>query len=333
MIRIALSLAALTSLAAAPAAAAPHYSVVGQYRGGDGGWDLLSVDPDTHRLYVARGDGVMAVDLETDESVDSLVPAQRAHAALAIPKTGEVIVTNGAADTAVIVDGATGAVRATIPTGKRPDGAAWDPATGSVWVMNPGDGTTSVIDPASARVVATVPVGGSLEFGAPDGRGKLYVTVEDKNQVAVIDTIKRVVIARYPLTGCDGPTGIIYLPGPKEIVSACANGVADVLGADGRAVASVAIGQHPDGAAYDPHRKVILIPSGSEGMLYVLSADAVPAVIQKVPTAKSARTIALDTSTGRAYLPAADLLPAQPGQRPQAKPGTFRVLIVAPRQR
>jgi len=326
-------IASLAVLAAIPASAAPHYSVVGQYRGADGGWDLLSVDPDTHRLYVARGDGVMAVDLETDESVDSLVPAQRAHAALAIPNTGEVIVTNGGANTAVIVDGATGAVRATIPTGKRPDGATWDPATNTVWVMNPGDGTISVVDPASARVVATVLVGGSLEFGASDGKGKLYVTVEDKNQVAVIDTIKRVVIARYPLPGCDGPTGIVYLPGPKETVSACGNGVADVLAADGRSVASVPIGRHPDGAVYDARRKVILIPSGSEGVLYVLSADAVPAVLQKVPTAKSARTIALDPSNGRAYLPAADMLPAQPGQRPQAKPGTFRVLIVASRQR
>jgi YVTN family beta-propeller protein len=326
-------IAGLAVLAAVPATAAPHYSVVGQYRGADGGWDLLSVDPDTHRLYVARGDGVMALDLDTDESVDSLVPAQRAHSALAIRNTGEVIVTNGSADTAVIIDGATGAVRATIATGKRPDGAAWDPATNTVWVMNPGDGSITVIDPASARAVATVPVGGSLEFGAPDGKGKLYVTVEDKNEVAVIDTIKRTLIARYPLTGCDGPTGIVYLAGPKETVSACGNGVADVLGADGHQVASVAIGQHPDGAAYDGRRKVILIPSGSEGMLYVLSADAVPAVLQKVPTAKSARTIALDPSTGRAYLPAADMLPAQPGQHPQGKPGTFRVLIVAPRER
>jgi len=326
-------IASLAVLAAIPAAAAPHYSVVGQYRGADGGWDLLSVDPDTHRLYVARGDGVMAVDLDTDESVDSLVPAQRAHSALAMPNTGEILVTNGAADTAMIVDGATGAIRATIPTGKRPDGAAWDPATNTVWVMNPGDGSITVVDPVSARAIATVPVGGSLEFGAADGKGKLYVTVEDKNQVAVIDTIKRAVIARYPLAGCDGPTGIVYLPGPKETVSACGNGVADVLTADGRAVASVAIGPHPDGAAYDSHRKLILIPSGSEGMLYVLSATDVPVVIQKVPTAKSARTIALDTSTGRAYLPAADMLPPEPGQRPQAKPGTFRVLIVAPRQR
>ena len=323
-------IASLAALAAIPAAAAPDYSVVGQYRGTDGGWDLLSVNPDTHHLYVARSNGIMAVDLATDESVDSLVPAQRAHAALAIPNTSEVIATNGSADTAVIFNGATGIVRATIPTGKRPDGAAWDPATNTVWVMNPGDGTISVIDPVSARVAATVPVGGSLEFGAADGKGKLYVTVEDKNQVAVIDTVRRAVIARYPLAGCDGPTGIVFLPASKETVSACGNGVADVLSSDGRAVASVAIGPHPDGAVYDPRRKVVLIPSGSEGVLYVLSADAVPVVLQKVPTAKSARTIALDPSTGRAYLPAADMLPAPSGQRPQAKPGTFRVLIVAP---
>ena len=323
-------LAAAAVLLAVPAIAAPGYSVTGSYGGSDGGWDLLSVDSPHHRLFVARGDSVMSVDLATGKVVDRLLPAERAHAALAIPGSSEVIATNGSTGTAVIFDGMTGAVRATIPTGKRPDGAAWDPATRTVWVMNPGDGSISVIDPRSAKVVATVPVGGSLEFGAADGKGKLYVTVEDKNEVAVIDTHKHSVIAREALAGCDGPTGIVYLPAVRETMSACANGVADILSANGRPVASILIGQHPDGAAYDARRNTVLIPSGSEGALYVINVSGAPRVIQKVPTARSARTIALDPVTGRAYLPAADLLPAAGSQRPQPRPGTFRILVVSP---
>lgn len=323
-------IAAAAAALAVPATAAPNYAVTGQYGGADGGWDLLSVDSSQHRLFAARGDSIMAVDLATGKVVDRLLPAERAHAALAIPGTSEVLATNGSANTAVIFDGLTGTVRATIPTGKRPDGASWDPATRTIWVMNPGDGTISVIEPRSAKVVATVPVGGSLEFGAAEGKGKLYVTVEDKNEVAVIDTRKRAVVAREALSGCDGPTGIVYVPATRETVSACANGVADVLAPNGRLVASVAIGQHPDGAVFDAHRNTVLIPSGSEGILYVLDASAKPHVVQKVPTARSARTIALDPSTGRAYLPAADLLPAVGSQRPQPRPGTFRILVVSP---
>jgi YVTN family beta-propeller protein len=261
---------------------------------------------------------------------DRLVPATRGHAAFAIPGTGEVISTNGNADTAVIFDGATGRVRATIATGKKPDAVAYDPATRTLWVMNAGDGTVSVIDPVSAKALATVTVGGSLEAGEADGKGNLYVNVEDKNEVAVIDTRKRAVLRHEPLAGCDGPTGIAYVGAVRETVSACANGVADVLTAEGKPVASVPIGAHPDGVAYDPRRNVVLIPSGSEGMLYALSMAGTPRVVARIPTAKSARTIALDPSTGRAYLPAADPLPAVGSARPQPKPGTFRVIVVAP---
>jgi YVTN family beta-propeller protein len=321
---------AVAILAAPAAAATPSYSVVGEYRGGDGGWDAASVDPVHHRLYVARSDRIMAVDLTSGQVTDRLVPAERGHSALAIPGTSDVISTNGTANTALIFDGATGKVRATIATGKKPDAVVYDPSTRSLWVMNAGEGSVTIVDPTSARVVATVQVGGSLEFGAADGKGRIYVNVEDKNEVAVIDTRKRTVVAHEPLAGCEGPTGMAYAAAARETVSACANGVADVLSSSGKLVASVPIGPRPDGAAYDARRNVVLIPSGAEGMLYVLSMAGTPKVVAKVATAKSARTIALDPSTGRAYLPAADLLPAVGSERPQPKPGTFRVIVVAP---
>jgi DNA-binding beta-propeller fold protein YncE len=321
---------AIAILASPAAAVVPSYSVIGSYRGGDGGWDAASVDPVRHRLYVARSDRIMAVDLTSNQVTDNLVPAERGHSAFAIPGTGDVISTNGTANTALIFDGATGKVRATITTGKKPDAVVYDPATRSLWVMNAGDGSATIVDAATARVLGTVAVGGSLEFGAADGRGRIYVNVEDKNEVAVIDTRERKVVAHELLGGCDGPTGLAYVPAARETVSACANGVADVLSASGKLVASVAIGLRPDGAAYDARRNIVLIPSGAEGMLYALSMSGTPKVVAKVATAKSARTLALDPSTGRAYLPAADLLPAVGSERPQPRPGTFRVIVVAP---
>ena len=325
----ALSLTALLFVASA-SVAAPSYSVVGQIKAADGGWDLLSIDPADHRLYLAHGDAVTAVELASGKVTDKLVPADRAHAALAIPGTHEVLVTNGNANYAQIIDGRTGQIRATIPTGKKPDAAAYDPATRTLWVMTPGDGAITVIDPASAKALATVPVGGSLELGAPDGQGKLYVNVEDKNDVAVIDTRARKLIRREPLPGCDGPTGIVYDPATKETLSACANGVAIVLSATGKPIASLTIGKRPDGAAFDERRHVALVPSGADGTLTIIQLAPTPHVVATVPTAKSARTIALDPSTGRTYLPAADLQPPVGNERPKAVPGTFRILVVAP---
>ena len=324
-------IAAIVLALPAPATAVPTYSVVASIPGPDGGWDLLSIDPVHHRAYVARGEAVMAVDLTTNIVTGALLPAQRGHAALAIPGTDEAIVTNGNADNAQIVDGATGKVRATIATGKKPDAATYDPASRLLFVMNADSGDISVIDPRKATVVATIAVGGSLELGAADGRGLLFVNVEDKNDVAVINTRSNKLVRRFPLVGCDGPTGIAYAPEAMRLVSACANGQAVVSDTTGKLIASLPIGEGADGAAYDARRHVALVPSGRSGTLAVIDLRGTPRVLQTVPTAKGARTIALDPSTGRAYLPSAQYLPPVGKDRPKMVPGSFRLLVVAPK--
>lgn len=298
-----LYLTALTvaSIAAAPAGAAPSYSVAAQLSAGDGGWDLASVAPDDQRLYVAHGDGVTAIDLKTGKATDRIVLGQRVHAALAIPGTHDVISTNGGTNDALLFDGRTGQVRATIKTGKNPDAAAYDPATRTVWIMNPGSGDAAVVDAKSGSVLATVPIGGSLELAVADGQGRMYVSVEDKNEVAVLDTRRRQVVKHIALRGCDGPTGIAYDPASKEIVSACANGVAIVSSSTGRLVASLPIGKGADGAVFDAKRRLAMIPAGRDGNLTVIRLSRKPFVQEQVATAVSARTIAIDPSTGRLY--------------------------------
>jgi YVTN family beta-propeller protein len=322
---------AATALVHAVPVAAQQYHVAAQLPAGDGGWDLLSVDPVAQRLYVARPDGVTAIDLKSGKAIDRFVPGQRVHAALAIPGTRDVISTNGETNNALLFDGMTGKVRATIPTGTKPDAAAYDPATRTVWVMNPGSGDVTVVDPATAKVLATVPVGGSLELGVADGNGRMYVNVEDRNEVVVLDTKARKLLSRFPLNGCDGPTGIAYDPASREILSACGgNAVAIVSAPDGRQVAQLPIGKGADGAAFDEKRGLALVPGGRDGNVTIIRLGAVPKAIGQVPTAVSARTIAVDPATGRAYLPSAKLAPAAPGERPKPVPGTFRVLVVAP---
>jgi YVTN family beta-propeller protein len=306
------------------------YSIVDRIPGPDGGWDLLSVDPVARRLYVARSNGVMAIDLQTDKVSPDIVPSTRGHDALSIPGTTTVVSTNGGTNTATLFNSVTGEVLANLSVGTKPDAVAWDPATKTAWVMTPGSGDISVVDPKSAKVVATIAVGGSLELGAADGKGRLYVNVEDKNEVAVLDTRARKVIARFPLKGCDGPTGIVYAADVGQILSACANGVAIVSAPDGRQLASLKVGPGPDGAVYDAGRHLAFIPSGGDGTLSVIRLGAKPAVIGAVATTKGARTVALDAATGRLYLPSATYLPAVGGARPQMVPGSFQVLVVAP---
>jgi YVTN family beta-propeller protein len=327
---VALTLLLLAGAAAAQAPTAPSYRVVSRIAGPDGGWDLASVDAASGRLYVARSEGVMAVDLATGKVTPNLVPSTRGHAALPIPDSTRVLSTSGGANTATIFEGMTGEIVASLAVGKNPDAVAYDPATRTLWVMNPGSGDISVIDPAIAQVVATVAVGGSLELGAADGEGRLYVNVEDQNDVAVIDTRTRQLVTRFPLMGCDRPTGIAYAPDVRLIVSACANGVAKVSAPDGHEMASLAIGPRPDGALYDAQRHLAFVPSGGDGTLAVIRLSPTPEIIERVETAKGARTAALDPATGRIYLPSAQYAPAIGAARPAALPGSFTVLVVAP---
>lgn len=320
----------LASITALSGVLLASYSIVARIPAGDGGWDLASVNPIDERLYVAHGDGATAIDLRTGIAKDRIVAGRRVHAALAIPGTHDVLSTNGETNDALLFDGRTGAVRATITTGKNPDAAAYDPASKTVWIFNPGSGNATVIDPASAKIVATVEIGGSLELGVADGQGRMFVNIEDKNEVVVLDTKRRAVTRHITLQGCDGPTGIAYDPTTKEIVSACANGVAVISSREGRHVASLPIGKGADGAAFDAKRQVALIPAGKDGILTVIRLSPRPQVIGRVATAASARTIALDSATGRVYLPSATLAPSIGNARPKPIPGSFRVLVLAP---
>lgn len=329
MLRILLGLAAALA-APAPVAPAPvHLSR--SIAGPDGGWDLLGVDGATDRLFVARSDELMMVDLRSGAVTPNFVAGKRMHAALAIPGTTTGATTLGDSNELVLFDTRTGAVKARIATGKDPDAATWDPASRLLWVMTPGDGSIDLVDVAAGRKVGTLAVGGSLELAAADGAGHLFVNVEDKNELVKIDTRRRAVVARAPLPGCDGPTGVT-LAG-RVLISACANGIAAFTDpATLKSLGSVAIGPRPDGAFADATRHRAYVPSGGDGTLAVFDTGGrLPRLIARVPTTKGARTGAVDPRTGRIYLPSAQYLPpAKAGERPRMVPGSFRLLVIDP---
>ena len=323
---------ALSLLAAAPVLAqTADFKLVDVIRGADGGWDYASIDASRNRLLVARADGLMAVDLATQAVTPALVPAQGVHGAVITPK-GIGVLASGGSGGALVFDGATGAVLAQIPTGSKPDAVVYEPKTGLVAVMDNKDGGVALIDPAKKASAGTIAVEGRLEFAAADGKGRVFVNIEDKNELAVLDVPGRKVLARHPLPDCDRPTGIAIDPKTHVLVSACANGKAVATSAtDGKVLATLAIGSRPDAVIFDAKKKRFLVPCGGDGVLTEISEKGASLeVTGTVQTAERARLGALDPATGKLYLPTADFQPpAQPGERPAMVPGSFRILVLA----
>lgn len=321
-----LALAASTAMAATPA-----YKVVDRIAGPDGGWDYLRVDTAHNQLLIPRASAVMAIDLSTKQVRTGLAPGGRQHIALPLPGGREMLVTNGADNTAIFADSVTGRTIATVPTGKGPDAAAVDPKTGLAFVMGHAGGDVTFIDPKSHKAVGAVTVGGALEEGAADGSGRVFVNVEDKNEIAVIDVAARKVTTRWALAGCDGPTGLTYDSQDRLLIAAC-DGATALVRTDSGKVQLLLTGKGADGVAYDPKRRLAFTPAGRDGTLSVIAIDKGQGrVVATIPTQRGARTIAIDERTGRLYLPTAQYqAAAATGGRPSATPGTFEVLVVGP---
>jgi DNA-binding beta-propeller fold protein YncE len=330
---LAAAVAASLASASAPSFAADGYSLTERFKAPDGGFDYISFDPVRRRVYVGRTDGVTALDLATGTVTGRLAPSQHSHAVLPLRDGAELLVTDAGTNSAHLVDAASGSLIADFPTGQKPDGAAFDPASGLALVMNGKSGDVTLIDPVQHKVVGSIPIGGALEAPAPDGAGKVFITVEDQNRIAVVDTKARKLVGYYPLNGCEGPTGMAYASGSGVLVAACANKVAKVVRAsDGQEVASLAIGSGPDQVGYDPKRQLVFIPCGRDGVMQVVSVQdpAKIAIVQTVSVQTSARAAAVDPQTGKVYLPAVGLTPSATGGKPTPKPGTFEILAVSP---
>jgi len=312
--------------------AADGYAVVGRIAGPDGGWDYLRVDPGHNQLLVPRGGAVMTVNLATGKVATGLAPGGRQHVALPLPGGHEMLVTNGATNTAVFADELSGAVIASVPVAKGPDAAALDAKTGLVVVAGHAGGAVTLVDPRTRHAVGDIQVGGTLEEVATDGHGRAFVNVEDRNEVAAIDIAARKTVAHWPLAGCDGPTGLAYDPQDRLLIVACDGATVLLRPTDGKLLQTLKTGRGADGAAYDARRHRAFVPAGRDGTLSVIAVeDGRASLVQTLVTERGARTLAVDERTGRVYLPTAEYRLSPDGGRPAPVAGSFHVLVVAPR--
>ena len=328
-----LVLAAASPGLTAAADPAPAYAVTDRIKAPDGGWDYVSFDPAHRRLYVSRAGGVLALDVDSGALTPHLTNAQKTHESLPLNGGAMVLVTDSGTNSAHLIDAMTGASLAEVPTGQKPDSATFDAGSGLALAMNGKSGDATLIDPVARKAVGSIVIGGALEASDSDGAGKVFVNIEDQNQIAVLDVKAHAVAARYPLKGCEGPTGLAYAKDAGVLISACANRVAKVIRAsDGQDLATLAIGAGPDSVIYDAERRLAFIPCGRDGVLEVIAVHGPGdvAIVQTVKTQMGARTGAVDPRSGKLYLPTARFMPSPSGGRPVAAPGTFEILVVSP---
>jgi DNA-binding beta-propeller fold protein YncE len=305
-----------------------HYPIPGPVR-----FDYLRVDPDSRRLYVAHGDRMEVLDADSGRLLGSVAPTPGVHGVALVPALGRGFITAGADRSVVVFDLASLKVIKVIGgMGVKPDAIEYDDLTRRVYVANGTSGGITVIDPESMAITGVVPISGKLEGMAFDGH-RLFVNTEDQSAIQVVDTASLSKVATWPIAPAEGGTGLAIDTKARRLFSAGGNEKLAVVDIDtGKVVATPAIGEDPDGDAFDAARGLIY-SSSVMGTVSVLKAGTYEAV-QTVETAYGARTIALDPKTGRVFVatgkfgPAPAATPDNPKPRKPSIPGTFEVLVV-----
>jgi DNA-binding beta-propeller fold protein YncE len=320
-------------------AAGPLYHIANRFPvGGDGGWDLLAVDEAAGRVFLSHGTVVQVVDEKNGDLVATVQGLNRVHGIALVPDLNEAFITSGMDTTVVVFDYQPPHVAAKIKVnGLSPDAIIYDAFSRRVFAFNGRSNNATVIDPATHKVVGSVTLPGKPELPACDGRGMLFVNLEDTSMVSAIDTKALTVKATWSLGPGKEPTGLAIDPVTHRLFSACNNKLMVVLDCDnGKVVTTLPIGERVDGAAFDPGLKRAYASCGDGNLCVIQEKDANTfSVLENVPTQLGARTIAVDTRTHHVFLPTAELgdMPAptadNPHPRPPIKPGTFVLLDVA----
>jgi len=314
------------------------YHVVGRISlPGEGGWDYLSVDTAAHRLYVSRGTHIAVIDLDHDSIVGDIPNTNGVHGVAFVRDLNRGFTSNGRDTTVTIFDLKTLAQVAVVKvTGRNPDAIMYDPLSRRVFTFNGGGANATAIDPQTGTVVGTLDLGGKPEAAVADGRGHIYVNIEDKSELVAFDPKTLKVQGRWSLAPCEEPSGLAMDRKTRRLFSVCSNGLMAVVDPDrGKVVKTLPIGNGVDGAAFDATSGLAVSSNGEGSMTFVHeeSPDSFR-VVATVPTQRGGRTIALDERTHRLYTVAAQFgeapapTPERPRPRPPIIPGSVVVVVL-----
>ena len=332
MKKILLPVALLAMTGAWAMAAATGYHIVGEIKiGGEGGWDYLTMDSAARRLYVSHATHVVVVDPDAGKVVGDIPDTQGVHGIAIAPELGRGFVSNGRSNNVTIFDLKTLKTLGVAATGENPDGIRYEPVSGRVFTFNGRSKNSTAIDAKTGMVAGTIALGGKPEFPVADGKGKVYVNIEDTSEIAEIDAAKLTVTKRYSLAPCDGPSGLAMDVKNRRLFSVCGNRMMAVSDPDtGKVVATPAIGAGSDGVAFDAMTGYAFSSNG-DGTMTVVSQNAGKyEVLENIATERGARTVIIDEKTHKVFLPTAKVSPTPPsgGGRAAYLPDSFKILVV-----
>jgi hypothetical protein len=302
--------------------------------GGEGGMDYITVDAQNHRLYVPRSTHTMVIDADSGKTIADIPGQKHNHGVAIAPEAGRGFITDGEGSV-VIFDLKTNAVLGTLKARPDADGIIYDKATGLVLVSCGDDGTLVTIkadvDPKNGSIDAPIDLGGKPEFLAADGTGKVYVNLEDKDQIAVVDLKARKVLAHWPVAPGGSPVGLAIDSAKHRLFVGCRKPQKMIVMStdDGKVLADLPIGAGVDATKFDGQHA---FASCRDGKMSVVGETAPGKfeIVQTVTTAVGAKTMDVDPATHKAYLPTFEFEEQKPGAtgRPAAKPGSFMIVVV-----
>ena len=325
-------LVALLLIAFTPVLAQSGWSVDKSIHvGGTGGWDYLTVD--SHRLYVPRGTHTQVLDTEGKVIFD--VPGQKRAHGVAIAN-GRGFITDGGGDGAIMIfDIKSGETLGTLAAKPDTDGIIYDPASKLVLAVSGDEGLLMTVkpdvDPKSGKIDAPIELGGKPEFLAADGKGKVFINLQDKNEVAAVDIAARKVIARWPVAPGGAPVGISIDPQAHRLFIGCRNPAKFIVMStdDGKVIADFPIGPGVDATKFNKGEAFASSADGTLAVVKETSKDKFE-LVQTVKTPAGARTMGVDLQSNTIYMPTAEFEPQAAGARgrPAAKPDSFMIVVV-----
>ena len=298
--------------------------------GGDTGWDDLIVDSAAHRLYVSHGTKVVVIDLATDTVAGEVTNTPGIHAIAVAPELDRGFTSNGRENMVGIFDLKTLQTLSKVGTQTNPDAILYEPDQNEVYAFNGRSQSATVIDAKSGTVTATIPLGGKPEFARADPKaGRVFDNLEDKNEVVAIDTKTHAVVNRWPIAPGEAASGLALDEKNHRLFLGCDNHLIIMMDSkDGKVLASAPIGEGVDGAAFDPATQLAFASCG-DGTTTIAKEDGDKlTVVQTLQTEKFARTMTIDPTTHKIYLPTAQFeAPAEGQRRGKMVPGSFKILV------
>ncbi len=296
-----------------------------------GGWDYLAIND--NELYVSHGNQVNILNKTTGDSIGIIENTNGVHGIAFIPSLNKGYTSNGRLNNVTVFDLATHKILVQIATGQNPDAILYDDFSKQIITCNGRSKDLTIIDPVSGKVLATIPVGGKPETAVTNHAGKLYVNIEDKNEIVVVNTNTHKVEQHCSLGEAEAPTGLAMDIVTKRLFAGCEKILVVMDANNGNIISKLPIGDGCDGVAFDNATKTIFTSNGEGNMTVINEKGPNKFVIAStVTTKRGARTITIDERSHLLYLPTAEFEPlpanAKQGDRPKMKSGTFQVIVM-----